>query len=302
MTTISYTDIPFDLDSIPAKNLFARLDGESSHLTTTLTAIYSREGLPPFFTPAMAAWYKYYVQPYRARLLNEVLEDLQSQSGRRGQQPFLLEIERDRIEMRKYDAIQTERDTFMLRKDAADTYAELKDKTDQYNLMKADYGRDAQRWTPVLYWVVLFIFMVPEFMINWESFLKIPVLMNTPALVLGSVLLVAAFFAFSSDRIGMISKQRQDRFGGGVSATDRRKSWWEIGVGLTLFFIGMGIVFWGRYMLITDILREKAILKGEGFGSEEILLFGGAFTRKHRCLAGRHAVVICQARLRPELQ
>lgn len=38
----------------------------------------------------------------------------------------------------------------------------------------------------------------------------------------------------------------------------------------------MGIVFWGRYMLITDILREKAILKGEGFGSEEILLFGGA--------------------------
>ena len=125
--------------------------------------------------------------PYRARLLNEVLEDLQSQAGRKGQKPFLLEIERDRIEMRKYEAIQTERDTFMLRKDAADTYAELKDKEEQYNLMKADYGRDAQRWTPILYWVVLFIFMIPEFMINWKSFLKIPVLMNTPALVLGSV-------------------------------------------------------------------------------------------------------------------
>jgi hypothetical protein len=34
------------LDSIPAKNLFARLSDEASHLTTTLTAIYSPEGLP----------------------------------------------------------------------------------------------------------------------------------------------------------------------------------------------------------------------------------------------------------------
>jgi hypothetical protein len=276
MTNLTYLEISFDLDSAAAKDLFARLNEESTHSTIPLTPLYSSEALPPYFTPNMASWYKYFVQPYRTRLLNDVTEELQAQSGRRGQKPFILEIERDRIEMRKYDAIQTERDAFMLRKDAANIYAELSDKSDQYNLIKSDHGRDAKRWTPVLYWVVLFIFMVPEFMINWESFLKIPVLMNTPALVLGSVLLVAAFFAFSSDRIGMVLKQRQDRFGGGVSATERRKSHFELWLGLVLFLIGMGIVVWGRYMLITDIIREKSILKGEGFGSEEMLLFAGA--------------------------
>src|SRR5580698_4955673 len=112
MIKISYLDVPFDFESIPAKNLFSRLEEEADQTTTTLTAIYSREGLPPYLTPAMAAWYKYYVQPTRTRLLNQIIDDLNSQAGRRGTAPFIAEIERDRIDLRKFEAMQTERDAF----------------------------------------------------------------------------------------------------------------------------------------------------------------------------------------------
>src|SRR5262249_25733247 len=97
-----------------------------------------------------------------------------------------------------------------------------------------------------------------------------------PALVLGSVILVASFFAASSHILGTLWKQRQEKFGGGVSATERKKSRLELILALFLFFLGMGIVVWGRYLLISEIMREKTILRGEGLDVEDILFTIGA--------------------------
>src|SRR5262249_19174799 len=189
---------------------------------------------------------------------------------------FLFEKERDELDQLTLDEMYKERETFMQRKDAADVHDRLLEKQQAYDELRREQGRDAQKWTPVLYWTILFAWMVPEFLINWESFGKIPVLMNTPALVLGSVILVASFFAVSSHILGTLWKQRQDKFGGEVSATERKKSRLELILALFLFALGMGIVVWGRYLLMSDIIREKSILRGEGLDIEDILYTVGA--------------------------
>jgi hypothetical protein len=257
-------------------SLFARLDEEAERSILNLTPVYSTNGVPAFLTPGMDGWYRTYVQPVRGRAIEEVSGEFESQSNKKSGKGFLFEKERDEIDQLTLHEIHKERETFMQRKDAAYVHDQLMEKQQAYDELRREQGRDAQKWTPIFYWTILFAWMVPEFLINWESFGKIPVLLNTPALVLGSVILVACFFAASSHILGTLWKQRQDKFGGGVSATERKKSRLELFLALFLFLLGMGIVVWGRYLLMSDAIREKSILRGNGLDIEDILYTVGA--------------------------
>jgi hypothetical protein len=276
MTIDDYAEIDFSLNSKAAADLFSRMAEEVKFSTVTLTPIFFQNGIPAFLTRAMENWYKYYVQPVRSRAVDEVAKIFEAKANKRKGMGFLFERERDTAELRSLEAIETERRTFMQKKDALNTYQRLNEQREMYDALRREHGRDAKRWAPVTYWLILFAWMVPEFLINWESFLKIPILASTPALVLGSVTLVAAFFAASSHIIGTLLKQRQDKFGGAISATERRKSRWELTLAIILFLLAMGIVVWGRYMLINDIIREKSILRGEGLDTEDVLYTIGA--------------------------
>lgn len=271
-----YSSLDLGRESGPVKDLLSRVEDEARQQTIVLSPIYSGDGQPPYFTQIMSDWYSYYIQPYRGEALDFIVREFGSQTLGKSVRGILFENARDKIELSKLQAIGRERETFDQLKEVADVRTELDDKKAQYEALKAQYGRDAIKATPILYWLIIIISMVPEFLINWESFLKIPLLMGTPALVLGSVSLVAGFFGFSAHRVGMIIKQWQDRFGGDVSNTDRWKSARELSIALTLFSIAMSIVIWGRYLLVADIIRERDILSGGGFGAEQLILYGGA--------------------------
>ena len=89
-------------------------------------------------------------------------------------------------------------------------------------MLRLNYGREALVWQPLWYWTVLSFFMLPEFLINWDSFLKIPGF--TPAYATGLMLVVAIAFGFSAHSVGRIIKQWKELFGGHVEFTERRKA------------------------------------------------------------------------------
>jgi hypothetical protein len=273
---LTYLDISFEPDSAATKELFGRLDEESSRSTISLTPLYGREAIPAFFTPNMARWYSRFVQPYRMLLLDDISKELQAGRASKGHEPpFILEVERDRIEMHKYEAMQIDRDAFLVKSDASAIHRELIEKSHQYSSIKADHRRDAQRRIPYVYWFVLLAIMAPGVLTNWWAFAKLSFLSNSPALALAAALSVAACLAFSSDRIGKAIKQRRHQFGGGTTAIPRRR-YLEIGLGLIAFCIGIGIVLWSRYMPTTDIVQTSVPAREE-VGSGILAPFGGEF-------------------------
>jgi hypothetical protein len=116
--------------------------------------------------------------------------------------------------------------------------------------------------------------MLPEFLINWDSFLKIPGF--TMAYATGLIIVVAIAFAFSAHSVGRILKQWKELFGGHVGKTEKMKSRRELSVGIALFLFGFAAVGWGRWYFIQTAILEKSILQGGGLDVTDILQFAGA--------------------------
>jgi hypothetical protein len=116
--------------------------------------------------------------------------------------------------------------------------------------------------------------MLPEFLINWDSFLKIPGF--TPAYATGLMLVVAIAFGFSAHSLGRIIKQWKELFGGHVEFTERRKATRELVVGALLFILAITAVGWGRWFFIQGAILEKTILRGGGLEFSDLVQFVGA--------------------------
>ena len=129
-------------------------------------------------------------------------------------------------------------------------------------------------WRPFWYWTILSFFMLPEFLINWDSFLKIPGF--TPAYATGLMLVVAIAFGFSAHSLGRIIKQWKELFGGHVEFTERRKATRELVVGALLFILAITAVGWGRWFFIQGAILEKTILRGGGLEFSDMVQFVGA--------------------------
>jgi hypothetical protein len=274
MSVDKYASIDFGPSSPIAKNLFARLESELENEVIYLTPVFSRDGLPPFLTMEMSSWYQSCVKPLRGPALQAAIAIFQARNLPKGGHGLLLEHERDKIEQTKLQEIATERETFQQIKEVANVVSELADLREQYESLKAQNGRDALRWRPFSYWIIMFCFMLPEFLINWDSFLKIPGF--TMAYASGLMLIVAIAFAFSAHSIGRIVKQWKELFGGYVGNTDKSKSRREFGVGLALFLLGVAAIGWGRWYFIQAALMEKSILQGGGLELSDYLQFAGA--------------------------
>jgi hypothetical protein len=268
MTLSAYSSVNLGKASEASKDLFERLARETDQTSIVLTPVYNTDGTPPFLTQEMAAWLASYVQPSRSGALQEVTDEFKRHNCK------LIEQEIEVIENKKLADVANERALLRLNKDVEflrNRYVVLR--TD-YDALRLNYGRDARPWTPVRYWIVLFCFMFPEFLINWDSFLKIPGF--TPAYATGLILVVAIAFAFSAHSIGRIVKQWKDLFGGHVELTDKTRIRRELSVGILLFLLGIIAVGWGRWYFIQGAILEKSILRGGGLDFNDLLQFGGA--------------------------
>jgi hypothetical protein len=241
---------------------------------STPVPIYSADALPPFFTVEMNSWYLSFVRPHRNVELQAAISVFETCTLPRGGRGILFEHNRDSTELSKLHDIAAERETFKQVKEVQHVMSELEDVRTQYEALKAQNGRDAVKWRPVSYWIILFAFMLPEFLINWDSFLKIPSF--TMAYASGLMLLVAIAFGYSAHTVGRIIKQWKELFGGYVGRTDKARSRRELAVGLTLFLLGIAAVAWGRWYFIQAAILEKEILRGGGLELSDYLQFIGA--------------------------
>lgn len=273
MSLERYLALDVSRKSEAATDLFDGLGMEANHQVIALTPILT-SGEPSFLTPTMAGWYSSVVQPLRGPALSEVTADFQSLSTADGSKGMLYESERDRLEHTKFREIAGEREAFFQNKEVSFVREEIAKKKTEYESLKAQNGREAIKRTAVFYAIVMACFMTPEFLINWDSSLKIPGF--TPAYASGLVLIVAISFAFSAHSVGKIIKQRKELFGGHVGRMEKSKSRYELIFSLLLFFIGMAAVAWGRWFFIRDALLEKSILRGGGLDWTDFLQFGGA--------------------------
>ena len=268
MSLQEYETLDLTKRSEAAKDLFERISGESGQSTIVLSPVYGTDAAPPYLTQEMSAWFASFIQPYRSGALQQVQAEFKRHNLK------LLEQELDNIEQKKLRDIDSERVLLRQNNDVEflrTRYAEL---SRRYEDLRNNHGRDALVWKPGWYWLVLSLFMLPEFLINWDSFLKIPGF--TPAYATGLMLVVALAYGFSAHSIGRIIKQWKELFGGHVEFTERRKALRELIVGILLLLIAITAVGWGRWFFIQGAILEKTILRGGGLEFSDLVQFVGA--------------------------
>jgi hypothetical protein len=268
MSLKEYESLDLTKRSDTAKDLFDRISAESSQSTIVLTPIYSADSTPALLTQEMSAWFHSFILPYRSGAIEEVHDEFKRRNLK------LFEQEVDKIEQKKLGDIATERDILRQNKEVELLRTRFTDLSSHYDTLRLNYGREALVWQPLWYWTILSCFMLPEFLINWDSFLKIPGF--TPAYATGLMLVVAVAFGFSAHSMGRIIKQWKELFGGHVEFTERRKAKRELIVASLLFLIAITAVGWGRWFFIQGAILEKTILRGGGLEFSDLVQFVGA--------------------------
>jgi hypothetical protein len=268
MSIEDYERLDLTKKSEMAKDLFERVSTESAQSTIVLTPVHSADGTPALLTQEMSVWFASWILPYRSGAIEDVHDEFKRRSLK------LFEQETDNIERRKLSAIANERALLNQNNEVQFLKTRFAELSSRYDTLRLNYGREAQVWQPLRYWTLLSFFMLPEFLINWDSFLKIPGF--TPAYATGLMLVVAIAFGFSAHSIGRIIKQWKELFGGHVEFTERRKAMRELVVGALLFVLAITAVGWGRWFFIQGAILEKTILRGGGLEFSDIVQFVGA--------------------------
>jgi hypothetical protein len=271
-----YANLPLSRNSPAAADLSLALDSDAGQGQIAVTPLYSAHGTPPFLTTGMSGWYSRIVQPLRTAALAEVISEFGRRQTRTGMPGFLFESKRDTIELDMLKNIQGEHEVLNQDANVARRHEDLQKERRKYEAMKARHRRDALDWNPFTYWLLPCCAIITEYAINWESFFKIPYLQNTPAFVFGTVTLVAIVFVWSSHLVGILIKQGRERLGGQVPWTEKRSTIILLVLAIFAFALSMGLIVWGRVLLVDDIIRESRIRTGETSGVDLLWLYGGA--------------------------
>lgn len=268
MSLRDYERLDLTKKSEAVTDLFDRASIESAQQTIVLTPLYASDGTPAFLTQEMSAWYASYIQPWRSGALQEIHDEFKRRNLK------CIEQELDNIEQKKLREFANERALLRQNNNVEFLRSRFADLSARYEILKLNNERDALEWRPFTYWIILFGFMLPEFLINWDSFLKIPGF--TPAYATGLMFVVFIAFGFSAHSIGRIIKQWKELFGGHVELTERRKALRELIVGALLFLLAVTAVGWGRWFFIQGAILEKTILRGGGLEFSDLVQFVGA--------------------------
>jgi hypothetical protein len=268
MSLQDYENLDLTKKSDIAKDLFDRISIESNQPTVVLTPVYSADDTPAFLTQEMSAWFASWILSARSAALEEVYDVFKRRNLK------FFEQETDKIEQQKLTNISNERALLRQNNDVQFLRTRFAELSSRYDTLRLNYGREALVWRPLWYWLMLSCFMLPEFLINWDSFLKIPGF--TPAYATGLMLVVAIAFGFSAHSVGRIIKQWKELFGGHVEFTERRKATRELVVGVLLFLLAVTAVGWGRWFFIQGAILEKTILRGGGLEFSDLVQFVGA--------------------------
>ncbi len=253
MSLDDYTALELQRESISCKDLMSHLTEESQLDEIPLNPLTDQGRDLPYFTPEMLTWFRGYIEGPRRSALQEINAAFAAIKSKQRGSGFLLEIELDKIEAREYRDIEHDISEFFKDPNVLHTRKKLEAKTAEYQTMRDEQGgRDATEWKPIQYWFGIIGVVIMEGLINFESFTKIPGI--TPFFATGMTLLTATFIGYAAHRHGIFVRQFKELMGGHVGRRDKFTTLALDTVGLLLLLVALGIVAWGRYNLLRDII------------------------------------------------
>lgn len=251
----TYLDMDLSPSGALADDLFARAERESGGRNISLTGDGQAGAMSANLTPEMNAWLSTHVARLRANALNAVQAAAKRIRLSGGVEGFVEDFERDAIGRER--AIRKAQET-------ATFYERHQAKLDRLETAENEYlalrtvlgGRDAQIPSKLVVYGVPAIIMIPEFFMNYGSFLK---LSGVPAVAAGLSLVVALAVAVASYMTGVFLKayhfyMRPD------DDEQRSKGMRLMAIALALLVISLIAVGYARYSTVLAQIEAAMVL------------------------------------------
>lgn len=281
----AYLDLDLKPQSDAVKSLFDMTPEDAGRTNHSLTA----EGheLCAGITPAMAAWLTGYVAPTRQNAIGVVAAMARRITVGRNTEGILAEKEIDAAERHRaqrrneiYNEYHDRNGELLKAVDIAE---------DEYDRLRVrENGRDAKVPNPLVEWGVLFpLILIPEALLNFESFRKAPIVASD-AMALGITILVGLAIAVAAHLLGSFVKQFNF-----YMKPDDEKSKGEglrkLTLGLVLLLAALASVASARYYYLVPMIEQADMIGGERpnmfasvggslIGNLVVFLLGAAFT------------------------
>lgn len=251
----TYLDMDLSPGGPLASDLFDRADRESGGRNISLTGDGQAGAMSANLTPEMNAWLSTHVARPRSNALNAVQGAAKRIRLQGGVEGFVEEFERDAIGRERAVRKAQETATFYERHQAG--LDRLEAAENEYLAYRTSLGgRDAKIPSRLLVYGVPAVIMIPEFFMNYGSFLK---LSGVPAIAAGLSLVVALAVAVSSYMTGVFLKAYQF-FMRPDDDEQRARGFRMLGIAMALLLISMVAVGYARYSTVFAQIEAAMVL------------------------------------------
>lgn len=251
----TYLDLDLSQGGSLAADLFSRAERESQGRGISLTGDGQPGAMSANLTPEMNAWLSTHVARLRANALNAVQGAAKRIRLQGGVEGFVEDFERDVIGRERAVRKAQETTTFYERNHAR--IDQLETAENEYLVLRTSLGgRDAHIPSKLVVYGVPAIIMLPEFFMNYSSFLK---LSGVPAIAAGLSIVVALAVAVSSYMTGVFLKayhfyMRPD------DDEQRAKGLRLLSLALALLIISLMAVGYARYSTVLAQIEAALVL------------------------------------------
>lgn len=253
----AYMDLSLSRSGGIAKDLMERADHEAVCGALVLTGKGDDGALSQGLTPGMNDWLTGSIGPVRGSAIAELEVEARGIKITNAIDGMLLEAEEDKADRRC-----AKRTTEILEAFNAE-FGELLRKAeglrDEYQVLRVEENRDAKTPNRFIEWGVLLpLILLPESMLNFESFRRAPII-QSDAMALGATLLVGLGIASAAYCIGLFVRQfhyfmRPDEHDG------NRSGWPLWGIGSVVLAVSIGSVAVARYYYLLPKIHEAIVL------------------------------------------
>lgn len=260
----TYTDLNLSSGSeaVSALNDSDAIDQEARAGEIRLTDLVGAE--PASLTPHARNWYSMYIGGTRRAALDEINRAMQNIGQKTGVGARLLERELDEIDdqviVEKRAAKKNHLEQNVGRHEQMDEVktAYIQSKT-QYDRKRMQRGREPIIPGFLYFGMIVFIGIFEAF-INFEAFSALAFM--TPAVALGSTVVIAVLLAMSSHLHGKFLKEIQYRFGDQNKDGDRGAALRMFSIATLGLSIVLGAVWYARANYLSDIILETSVIGG----------------------------------------
>lgn len=252
-----YLALDVSPDGEVARLLLGRAGQEAESGRLELTAAGDAGALSAGLTQAMSEWLNQFVASRRGVAVAELMAQARDIRPNATVDGLLLEAEHDRIDNEKNKKTLDTLAAFNNEhSDALNEVDRLQSDCDHF---RAKYeNREAKHPNLLLEWTLLFLIMVPEALLNFESFRRAPII-QSDAMALGATILVGLGVAGAAYCFGLFIR-RYHYYAREDDAGRRRAGWPLYSFGSILLAVSLGTVGAARYYYLLPKIQEAVVI------------------------------------------